>query len=140
MNTDTFIKYEICKTQQMLYEYCANHRYDMKRFSVSYLTSGFCKRAMDQYSRFQISDPETILSYLLEEIEKPESFDYFDPDVAGWIGWMYRYIMLNTGIPSQTLCEKIPFANMCAYYKGLHTVNEDIAVDIISRDHLQNFI
>lgn len=54
----TGIGYDICKTQQRIYEYTASKGYDMVSFSDAYLKSDFCKRAMDSaYSRFQLETP-----------------------------------------------------------------------------------
>lgn len=49
------IELSIYQNQGRLYQFVANLGYDMEDFSNAYLTSDFCKRAMDTtYSRFQM--------------------------------------------------------------------------------------
>ena len=124
----------ICNTQGSIYKYAANHKYDMGKFSESYLSSSFCERAMDSdYSRFQFSNAEECLDFIIPEIGDMEnSWEfYFDPNVAYWIGWTYRHVASSAGIPSNELVKVLPFNAMCAYYPGLHTISEDQAYDII---------
>ena len=127
----------ICDTQQRIYEYAARMKYDMPRFSDAYLTSDFCKRAMDApYSRFQFADEEECFDFITPEIGEMKYAEelYFDPDVAGWIGYTYRYLAFQFGLDSRTLNRKIPFSVMCRYYPGLHTIDEEAAAEIMIED------
>lgn len=136
MTTDEGIMYDICRTQEDIYKWAAARKYDMAAFSNAYLSSDFCRRAMDsEYSRFQLCDPDECMDFIRPEIGTFETDLYFDEEVAGWIGWMYRFICFQTGISSKKLNEKVSFNSMCAYYPGLHTVDERMAVEIISKDH-----
>lgn len=47
---------------------------------------------------------------------------------------MYRYLFIVTGIKSAELVQKITYNVMLRYYPGLHTIDEDMAVDIICND------
>ena len=44
---------------------------------------------------------------------------------------VYRQLYIETEIPSAELVEKADFATMCRYYPGLHTIDEEMATDII---------
>lgn len=140
MNSEKGIQYDICRTQEDIYRWAAERKYDIKRFSNEYLSSDFCRRAMDSfYSRFQLCDPDECMDFVTPEIGGADKFQselYFDEDVAGWIGWMYRFLAFETKLSSKELNSKVPFDAMCRYYPGLHTVDEDMAVDIIRKDHL----
>lgn len=56
---------------------------------------------------------------------------FFDPDVVQWIGFTYRMLYIETKIPSAELCNIVSFDAMCGYYPGLHTLDEEMAIDII---------
>lgn len=146
------VDYEICKTQGNVYEYLAKNGYDMELFSLLYLQSDFCRRAFDtNYSRFQLADELECLDFIVPELKEryPEfceniTEDYvkvkevdtcFSPDVAYWIGFTYRQLYIETGITSKELSERLPFDAMCRYYPGLHTVDEEMATDIICKDY-----
>lgn len=128
-------EYGICKTQARLYRYVAQKGFDMEWFSENYLRSSFCKRAFDTtYSRFQTADELECLDFILPELGTIKMLDdayMFHPDVAEWIGFTYRQLYIETEIPSSELVKKINFATMCRYYPGLHTVDEEMATDII---------
>lgn len=129
------VTYIICETQADIYEYIAKLGYDMEIFSNLYLKSEWCNKSMDTlYSRFQFADKLECLDFILDEIGyKLKKLDnkYFDCDVAYWIGFTYRQIYSETGIKSNELADIIPFAKMCGLYAGLHTIDEENAIDII---------
>lgn len=134
------IDYDICQTQQRIYEYMAKNGYDMKVFSDAYLSSDFCRRAMDTiYSRFQLEDVGECSDFFMPEIEHqlikyPNNFGC-DMDIAGWIGFTYRQLFITTGVHSAELIKIVPFDAMCRYYPGLHTIDEENAVDVIIENH-----
>lgn len=134
----TGLEYGICRTQSRIYEYIANKGYDIEEFSEKYMRSDWCHRAMDTiYSRFQLADELECLDFIFPEIgmiEKLKESKVFDPDVAAWIGFTYRLLYLRTNISSGNIVEKIPFEVMVKYYPGIHTVDEDVAADIICND------
>ncbi len=136
----TNIDYEICKTQQQIYEYMASEHYDMEVFSNAYLSSVFCKRSMDtEYSRFQVADALECADFYMPEIEsqlvKFSDNRTFDIAIAGWIGFTYRQLYIETGVYSAELIKIVPFEIMCQSYYGLHTIDEENAVDIIIDNH-----
>lgn len=132
MNLD---EYGICQNQARLYEYVAHKGVDIEWFSENYLRSSFCKRAFDTiYSRFQTADEQECLDFIWPElgsIKYMERDMMFDPDIAYWIGFTYRQLYIETNISSSELVEKIDFATMFRYYPGLHTIDEEMATDII---------
>jgi len=128
-------EYGICEIQAHLFEYVANQGVDIEWFTKAYLCSDFCRRAMDTiYSRFQTADELEHLDFLLPEVGTLQEYEdntMFDPDVAWWIGFTYRQLYIQTQISSKELYERISFETMCRYYPGLHTVDEEMATDII---------
>lgn len=130
------INYDICMTQARLYRYVANDNKDVKEFSDKYLNSDFCRRAMDcSYSRFQLETELECLDFILPEIGEISSNYHCDPDIAAWIGFTYRQLAFDTGKSSKELCALIPFDIMTGYYPGMHTVDEDMASEIICKNH-----
>lgn len=132
----TGIEYDICQTQQRIYEYMCAQNYDMKVFSKLYLESEFCRKAMDtNYSRFQLETPRECADFYMPEIgaelRKLEDGRSFDLDMAGWIGFTYRQIYLKTQTPSALLARLLPFDAMVQYYPGMHTIDEDTAAQIM---------
>ncbi len=132
----TGIEYDICQTQQRIYEYMCRQKYDMGNFSELYLQSEFCRKAMDtNYSRFQLETPQECADFYMPEIgaklRKLENGPTFDMDIAGWIGFTYRQIYLKTQTSSRLLSWLLPFDVMVQYYPGMHTIDEDTAAQII---------
>ena len=130
------IQYDICKTQGNLYEWAANEGLRFPEFSNAYMKSDFCHRSMDtEYSRFQLREPEEHIDFLVMEIptllQQKYNNEYFSGDVAFWIGFTYRQLWFETGMTSKEIVEKYPFDRMLACYPGLHTLDEDMAADIL---------
>lgn len=130
------INYDICMTQARLYRYIANDGKDIKEFSDKYLNSDFCRRAMDcYYSRFQLETELECLDFIYPEIGSISTKDNCDPDIASWIGFTYRQLAFETNLSSKELVSIIPFDIMAGYYMGMHTVDEEMATDIICKNH-----
>lgn len=131
------IEYDICYTQQRIYEHMASEKYDMRGFSDAYLKCDFCRRAMDTcYSRFQLEDVYECMDFYMPEIGASlvKTDGGQNIEAAAWIGFMYRYLFISTGIMSAELVQKVTYDVMLAYYPGLHTIDEDMAIDIICKD------
>ena len=129
------INYDICMTQARLYRYIADDNKDVREFSDKYLNSDFCRRAMDCiYSRFQLETPLECLDFIYPEIGEISFKDNCDSDIAAWIGFTYRQLSFDTGLSSRELVNIIPFDTMANYYMGMHTVDEDMATDIICKN------
>ena len=138
MKTLDKIDHEICQTQGDLYEQAANEGYRFPLFSNIYLQSDFCRRAMDtDYSRFQIQSPGELMDFIIPENpqinEKYEKNKRFDGTIAFWIGYMYRYLYFATGLDSKNLLKLHSFNQMCAMYPGMHTVDYEMAAEMIMR-------
>lgn len=130
------VSYSICETQGAIYR-CVNRRnLSLPVFSDQYLHSRFCTVQMDAvYSHFQLADAEECLDFILPEIEIPSLPEpVYTDQVAYWIGFMYRYLFFSLHLPSNRLADTLSFQAMTVYYPGLHTVDEDMAVEIIRHD------
>ena len=132
----TAIQYDICDTQAMIYSYAAEQGYDMWNFSDLYMSSDFCAREMDaEYSTMQLADDTVCWERLEPEIgshlKKCPDGLYFDLDVAWWIGFTYRQLAFLTGRPSSEIVKKASFKQLISAYPGLHTVDEEMAGEIL---------
>lgn len=133
----SYVEYGICETQGNLFRYVANEGVDMEWFTNHYLSSDFCRRSMDTiYSRFFFADELEHLDFIIPEIGplKLNQKGYFDGNVAYWLGFTYRQMYIQTGVPSKELVRIIPFSKLCDAYIGLHTVDEEMASDILCKD------
>ena len=129
------IEYDICETQMRIYRYYAKRKYNMEIFSNAYLSSDFCKRAMDtKYSRFQLEDVGECSDFFMPEIENKLTIDTeikIPVEVVEWIGFAYRQLWFETRIFSKDLCKIVPFSAMVKLYPGMHTLDEDVAAEKI---------
>lgn len=135
--TDIKIDYDICCTVGRIYVLANNTGYKMKEFSNMFLSSNFCKRAFDTtYSVFQLEDEYMSMDYLLKEVNPPmEDKDIMlIEDIAFWIGFIYRYIYIQTLIPSDKLVKKIPYDYLLSKSYGLLALDEEEAYEIICKD------
>lgn len=138
MSLDDIHRY-ICKQQQELFEYVQAHNADVIFFAEAFMKSDFCNRSLDKpYSVDQYADIMNWLEFLeWEKItvravlqqQRPVSFR-----VAGWLGFTYRQLQIETGLQSRELWEKVPIDRLIRAWPGLHTVDEDMAAEIIMED------
>ena len=131
------MNFQICCTVGRIYVLANNTGYKMKEFSDMFLSSDFCKRAFDTiYSVFQLEDEYMSMDYLLKEVNPPmENKDIMlKEDIAFWIGFIYRYIYIQTLIPSNELVKKIPYDYLLSKSYGLLTLDEEEAYEIICKD------
>ena len=138
-NESPKIKRIICETQGSIFR-CANElKLDMDVFAPKYMMSNFCERNMDiAWSYFQMADAEECLDFILPEIEVPKlESPRYNSSVIEWVGYMYRYLYYGLKKTSKEIIKKVPFNSMLVYYPGLHTEDEDMAVDIIRSDNFK---
>lgn len=129
----------ICNQQKELYEYAHKNKADIRAFSNAFLSSKFCNSSLDKpYSVDQFADIMNWLEFLEMEncYVKPDVLksDEFSYNTAGWIGFTYRHLHFYTGLYGRDLVERVPFDRLAISYPGLHTVDEEMAVEIISQD------
>ena len=103
------------------------------------MNSNFCNRSLDKpYSVDQYADIMNWLEFLdWEKITvRPVLYQQqpVPPHVAGWIGFTYRQLQIETGLQSRELWEKVPIDRLIRAWPGLHTVDEDMAAEIIMED------
>ena len=138
MNT-RYIDDDICATQGEIYELAAKLLYNREEFSQKYLDSDFCNREMDaRYSVFQLADAEECMDFIQKEFKPELSFVQYTRQKTFWIGYTYRRLQMFTGISSRELNTLVPYPVMARYYEGLHTVDDDMAIEIILEDAAKN--
>lgn len=133
------MKEVICETQGDIFRCSSEMKLDMNIFIPNYMKSRFCDKNMDTiYSPFQMADAEECLDFILKEIEAPKlEIPIYNSSVIEWVGYMYRYLYFGLKLTSREIIESVPFISMLSYYPGLHTVDEDMAVEIIYSDKLK---
>lgn len=138
MSLDNIHRY-ICKQQEELFEYVQKQNADVVAFAEAFMKSNFCNRSLDKpYSVDQHAD---IINWLeLLKCEKitlqpvPWQQRPLPINVAGWIGFTYRQLQIETGLQSRELWEKVPIDRLIRAWPSLHTVDEDMAAEIIMED------
>ena len=127
------INWEICESQGDLYKYVSELGYDIPSFSDLYLCSYFCEKAFDvKWTQHHDKFGYENWGYLRKELEQKMTLikdgeKYFD-ECAYWVGFVYRYLYIETGIPSKKLKDIFPFAFI---EKGFYVFcSEDIKVFI----------
>lgn len=128
----------ICNQQKELYEYVQNLNSDIRKFSNDFMHSFFCNASLDKpYSVDQFADIVNWLEFLEKDCKvEPAPFqkNRVSFAAAGWIGFIYRYLHFVTGLPSHILADKVPVDRLIIAYPGLHTVDEDMAAEILMHD------
>ncbi len=129
----------ICKQQRELYEYVCSQGADISDFSDRFMHSGFCNDSIDKpYSVDQFADIFNWLEFLEWEditIEvSPEKRNSISPECAGWCGFTYRQIQRKTMMSSRDIAAAIPIEKLAFSYPGFHTIDEDLAADILIED------
>lgn len=122
---------DICKTQERLYKYVASHGYDVSSFSALFMNSETANLELDsEYSSFNISFPSEILYLMGKPKLSPSTKENGDSvQVAGWIGYMYRYIQQESGIGSCEIVKHLPYERMEDLWIGGHTLDDQEVVD-----------
>ena len=113
----------------------------MFSFSSDFLNSKFCNNSLDKpYSVDQFADIFNWLEFLAQEDVRffITGENTLPKEVAGWLGFTYRQLHFETGLPSKQLCEIIPIERLVLSYEGLHTVDEDMASEILIENFIQN--
>ena len=124
----------ICNQQKELFEYAQKQGADIGKFAKNFLNSNFCNNNLDKpYSTQQYDDIFNWLEFL--EFENcliiPENKNNIPIEVAGWLGFTYRHLHFNTGLLSKEIINKVPVEKLLRAYLGLHTVDEEMAIEII---------
>lgn len=127
------VETEIGFTQEALYKYAAKQGYEPSSFSDAFLASDFCRKAFDTvYSRFQFETPMECMDFLLPEIEdKLEKTTDADAGLAGYVGFMYRYLYFITPYSSREILAKVSYDEVAktefpSMVNGEHLVVEEI--------------
>ena len=129
----------ICNRQKELYEFAQMKHADIRTFSNDFLKSTFCNNSLDKpYSVDQFADIVNWLEFLEQEgcEIRPDSSQTVavSREAAGWIGFTYRQLHFVSGLNSRDLADQVPVDRLLLAYPGLHTVDEDMAAEIIIHD------
>lgn len=129
----------ICEQQQALYQYVQELGMDVLKFSDRFLRSRFCNNSLDKpYSVDQFADIGDWIDFLEAEGcyvgADPFPQQRVTAEEAGWLGYTYRQLHFATGLKGMELAEMVPAKRLVIAFPGLHTVDEEMAVEIIIRD------
>ena len=67
----------------------------------------------------------------------PKSVQQYSEDLACWVGSIYRLLHIKTGLPSSVIADRIPFKDMAVAYLGMHTIDDELALDNLIKGRLQ---
>lgn len=128
------IRYErdICRTQERIFKYAAEHNYNMEDFSKTLMESDITNKDMDgEYSTLCCSTAEEIIY----ELGNPEfEYEKNDDDIerAGWIGYIYRLLQIESQYSSGEIYRVLPYHKMKDIWIGGHTMGcTEVVTDLI---------
>ncbi len=128
----------LCEQQRDYFAYIYKKLVNMETYINNFMYSDFCNRNLDpEYSVYQCMDIYNWEEFLEQEFFlRPEPFkkQYISDEIAGWLGYMYRYIQRVTKLSSRSIVDAVPVNRLAVAYPALHTIDEDLAVDIIKKD------
>ena len=130
----------ICENQGKIFKTACLMKLNMDEFVPAYMKSLFCEKSMDViWSVFQFADAEECLDFIVPEI-RPSVMNSikYQPAIMDWVGFAYRQLYFSLGVSSKEIYDKVSFRDMLVYHPGLHTVDEDMAVDIIIENKFQH--
>lgn len=132
------IQFYFCEQQQELFEYVQQKGANIQKFTHDFMCSKFCNCSLDlKYSVDQFADIVNWLEFIEAEfnIQFDNSQNRIVPlEVAGWLGFTYRQLQIESGLKSRELIKRIPFDRLVLAYEGLHTVDIDMAGEIVMND------
>jgi hypothetical protein len=115
-------QYNIADTPGHIFEYASEHNFNLEKFVTEYMNSKFCQNMMDvSYSPFQNESPRACMEVILNEfsnngisisIDENKKYRY----CAYYIGFVYRYLQIFSGLSSKELYKKIPFEKIVLNY------------------------
>lgn len=131
--------YDICNGQRRIYQLAYKKNYSMKQFSDLYLKSGFCSREFDaEWSRFHLETAEESMDFILPEIGEAlneVTAQDTDIDLAGYVGFMYRYLFFVTPYSSAELADRVSFEDIAKTVDEAMIKGEDLVVEEICNKH-----
>lgn len=127
-----------CRMQGRIFKTASEQGYDMEIFSREFLRSSFCAEKLDtEFSKYQASDVRTSWQEFFPGIEGRlvRSEIPLPHDIARWSGFMYRWIQIETGIPSAEIYEKLTFQDLFDMYPIYHSVGKPMASDRLEEEY-----
>lgn len=125
--------FDICSMQGEIFKFYCINNYDMKDFCEKYMNSDFCKKQFDiEYSYFHECFVEDAMYFINSEITVNQNSKYtYNPDIAWWIGFMYKKIQLKAKKSSRYIYSFFSYEFMETIYLGYHTIDDDLAADLL---------
>ena len=126
----------ICMAQARLFHLASKMHFDEENFTEKYMNSTFCNNHIDtECDCYQTSDTGYDMEVLLDEINPSKSKAEGCPPAMEYIGYMYQYLHIRSGVPSRELYGRLPYERMDAYCAM--SINEDAEETLYSimEDH-----
>ncbi len=135
--------YATANTQGHIFEYASELGLDMETFTTEYMTSDFCNLEMDSdYSPFQNELDVPCMEVISNEfrtkgikipVDAQKSYRY----CAYYIGFVYRYLQVLSGLSSKELVLRIPYEKMRLQYFFDHYEYVDAIKTICNYEGIQ---
>ena len=121
---------QVVETQGKLFERLQdiNPPINSEKMMEAYLRSDL-RRQLDQGHAFFLTlNDEQLRRRFLESGYAPESGEPLRGFMPNWIGRFYAFAQWEYGVPSATLVEKFPVADLTSRYPGAHDLDLCLAV------------
>lgn len=116
--------WSICMAQGRLFYLAGKLNFDPKDFTEKYMNSQFCNNHIDSpYDNYHKQNTECIMTALLKEITPSKANEPCYPYSMEYIGYVYQYIHIRSGVPSSKIYQRLPYdkiKNIC-----LMSINQD---------------
>ena len=123
-------QFGLCDIQGRLFELVLKNGYDCKEFIEKFMNSKTAAALDETYDRLQWAGEEYILEELCEEVGGiPKAGITYHNEIMYWSGYTYRYWRYYTGESSAEIYAIAPAETMAAGYRGLHTLDVQMAID-----------
>lgn len=123
----------LCKTQGLLFQRSAGKGFDSEKFINFFMNSDLADDLDSDWSPTQWFGE----GYWLEDIER-EFFEYsgniWGEDTLYWIGYVYRYWQITSGMSSAEIAKIADADTMGSLYEAYHTIDVDLAITRIMED------
>lgn len=122
-----------CKFVSDLFEYSTKkHDCSSKNFIKAYVYSSVRSRISSKNFIFESIDVAAAYEMIKNEEKLTKGKEIYPSYVMAWIGYIFMYFELSTGIPQTTLYKNIKPEELYGLYEAYHSLDNELAIKRIA--------
>ena len=132
------LRLQLCDIQGRLFELAGRQGLDSEPFLATFMNSPTAAHYDLPYDAAQWRGEEYLLAEVADEAGPealPKTGAVFPNEVLYWAGYLYRHWHFLTGESSAEIYAQADAATMLHGYAGLHTIDNDLAVEDLKEWH-----